>query len=452
MKSVFSILLTALFLTCLSTGFAQISVKNETYKLSNGLNVILHEDHSAPLVSVNIWYHVGSKNEERGKSGFAHLFEHLLFKGSKNVPDGLMDDITDGAGGRNNGSTTEDRTNYWEDTPSNYLENMLWIESDRMGWLLSGINIEKLDNQRDVVKNERRQRYENRPYGLMWLNIYFKLYPESHPYHWPTIGLMEDLSAASLEDVKNFFRSYYGPNNASLAIAGDINISETKKLVEKYFGEIPSGPEVIQPVHKMPVLTKEVRFTMEDKIQLPRIYMIWHSVPVYDNDDAVLDVLGAVLSTGKNSRLFKSMIFDNPIAQDATATQYSRELAGSFEVFATAKPDVGLSDIETSIWMEIEKIQKTPPTKREVDRAINGIEANFLFSIQNIGGFGGKADRLNAYYTTTGIADGFEADLARYLKVTPEDVQRVANKYLSRDNLIILSAVPEGKTDLQAAK
>ena len=451
MKSAFSLLLIALLFTALSTGYAQISVENETFKLSNGLNVILHEDHSAPLVSVNIWYHVGSKNEVRGKSGFAHLFEHMLFKGSKNVPDGTMDRIIDGAGGRNNGSTTDDRTNYWENTPSNYLESLLWIESDRMGWLLSGIDMEKLDNQRDVVKNERRQNFENRPYGLVWQNIYFKLYPEDHPYHWPIIGLMEDLSAASLEDVKKFFRSYYGPNNARLAIAGDIDPVLTKKLVEKYFGEIPSGPKVIQPIHEIPVLTEEVRFTMEDKIQLPRIYMIWHSVPVFAEDEVILDVLGAVLSTGKNSRFFKSMVYDNPIAQDAVAVQYSREIAGSFEIFVTAKPNIGLSEIEDSIWAEIEKIQNTPPSKREVDRAINGIEANFLFSIQNIGGFGGKADKLNQYYITTGNADGFEADLSRYLKVTPEDVQRMATKYLSRDNLIILSAVPEGKTDLQAS-
>ena len=232
MKCVFPLILIALFFTTLSTGYAQISVENVTYKLSNGLNVIIHEDHSAPLVAVNLWYHVGSKNEESGKSGFAHLFEHMLFKGSKNVPDGLMDDITDGAGGNNNGSTTDDRTNYWDNTPSNYLESLLWIESDRMGWLLSAIDLAKLDNQREVVKNERRQRIENQPFGLVWENLYFKLYPEDHPYHWPVIGSMEDLSAATLEDVKNFFRSYYGPNNASLAIAGDIDIFETKKLVE----------------------------------------------------------------------------------------------------------------------------------------------------------------------------------------------------------------------------
>jgi len=451
MKCVFPLILIALFFKALSTGYAQISVENVTYKLSNGLNVILHEDHSAPLVAVNLWYHVGSKNEESGKSGFAHLFEHMLFKGSKNVPDGLMDDITDGAGGNNNGSTTDDRTNYWDNTPSNYLESLLWIESDRMGWLLSAIDLAKLDNQREVVKNERRQRIENQPFGLVWENLYFKLYPEDHPYHWPVIGSMEDLSAATLEDVKNFFRSYYGPNNASLAIAGDIDIIETKKLVEKYFGEIPSGPKVIQPNNEIPVLTEEVRFTMEDKIQLPRLYMIWHSVPLYAEDHAVLDVLGTVLSTGKNSRMFKSMIFDNPIAQDAMAVQYSREIAGSFEIIVTAKPGIGLHEIENSIWAEIKKIQGTPPTVREVDRAINGIEANFLFGIQNIGGFGGKADKLNQYYINTGIADGFEADLSRYLKVTPEDVQRVAKKYLSMDNLVILSVVPEGKTDLQAS-
>ena len=427
----------------------QISVENEMYKLDNGLTVILHNDSSAPIVTVNIWYHTGSKDEKPGRTGFAHLFEHMLFQGSLNVGDDKHFILIQGVGGSLNGSTNSDRTNYYETTPSNYLEMLLWLESDRMGWLLPAMTEKKLDNQRDVVKNERRQSYENRPYGLAWENIYFKLYPEEHPYHWSTIGSMEDLSAASLDDIKDFFQSYYGPNNASLVIAGDFDSGQAKVWVEKYFGEIPSGPEVVHPNPDMPVLTEEVRFMMEDKVQLPRIYFVWNSVSRFDEDEAALDVLGEVLSSGKNSRFYRAMIYDNPIAQDAAAFQFSREIAGSFEMEITATPETNLSVIEKVVWEEVEKIQNELPTEREMRRAINSIEASFVFGIQSIGR---KADRLNSYYTWTGVPDGFEKDLSRFSNVTAEDVQRVANKYLDKNNLIILSVVPEGKPELQASK
>ena len=444
-----NVTLSFLLITLSSVAFGQISVENEMYKLDNGLTVILHNDSSAPIVTVNIWYHAGSKDEKPGRTGFAHLFEHMLFQGSLNVGDDEHFKLIQGVGGNLNASTSSDITNYFETTPSNYLEMLLWLESDRMGWLLPAMTDKKLDNQKDVVKNERRQSFENRPYGLAWQNIYFKLYPDDHPYHWPPIGSMEDLSAASLEDIKGFFQSYYGPNNASLVIAGDFDSEQAKVWVKKYFGEIPSGPEVVHPNPDMPVLTEEVRFMMEDKVQLPRIYLVWHSVPLYAKDDAVLDVLGEILSSGKNSRFYKAMIYDNPIAQDAAAFQYSREIAGSFEMEITATPETNLSEIEKTVWEEIEKIQNELPTEREMRRAINSIEANFVFGIQSIGS---KADRLNAYYTWTGIPDGFEKDLSRYSRVTAEDVQRVANKYLHKNNLIILSVVPEGKEELQASK
>ncbi|MCH7494926.1 MAG: insulinase family protein [Candidatus Marinimicrobia bacterium] len=424
---VFALLLVS---SAVSLLFAQISVENEMYKLDNGLTVILHHDSSAPIVTVNLWYHTGSKDEKPGRTGFAHLFEHMLFQGSLNVGDDKHFILIQGVGGSLNGSTNSDRTNYYETTPSNYLEMLLWLESDRMGWLLPAMTDKKLENQKDVVKNERRQSFENRPYGLAWLNIYFKLYPDDHPYHWPTIGSMEDLSAASLEDIKSFFQSYYGPNNASLVIAGDFDSEQAKVWVKKYFGEIPSGPEVVHPNPDMPVLTEEVRFMMEDKVQLPRIYLVWHSVPLYAEDDAVLDVLGEVLSGGKNSRFYRAMIYDNPIAQDAAAFQFSREIAGSFEMEITATPDTDLSAIEKTVWEEVEKIQNELPTEREMRRAINSIEANFVFGIQSIGR---KADRLNSYYTWTGIPDGFEKDLSRYSRVTAEDVQRVAKKYLDKN-------------------
>jgi len=432
-----------------SVVFGQISVENEMYKLDNGLTVILHHDSSAPIVTVNIWYHTGSKDEKPGRTGFAHLFEHMLFQGSLNVGDDKHFILIQGVGGNLNGSTNSDRTNYFETTPSNYLEMLLWLESDRMGWLLPAMTDKKLKIQKDVVKNERRQSYENRPYGLAWQNIYFKLYPDDHPYHWPTIGSMEDLSAASLEDIKSFFRSYYGPNNASLVIAGDFDSEQAKVWVKKYFGEIPSGPEVVHPIPHIPVLTEEVRFMMEDKVQLPRIYLVWHSVSRYAEDEAALDVLGEVLSSGKNSRFYRTMIYDNPIAQDAAAFQFSREIAGTFEMEITATPESNLTEIEKTVWEEVEKIQNELPTEREMRRAINGVEANFVFGIQSISR---KADRLNSYYTWTGIPDGFEKDLSRYSRVTAEDVQRVAKKYLHKNNVIILSVVPEGKQELQASK
>ena len=438
--------------SAVSMSLAQISVENETYKLDNGLNVILHVDKSTPIVAVNLWYHTGSKNEKPGRTGFAHLFEHMLFQGSANVGDDAHFKLIQGVGGSANGSTNPDRTNYWENAPSNYLEMLLWLEADRMGWLLPAMDDVKLDNQRKVVKNERRQSYENRPYGLAWETLHSNLYPPDHPYHWMTIGSMEDLSAASLEDVKGFFNSYYGPNNASLAIAGDFDPAQAKMWISKYFGEIPSGPPVVQPNPPIPTLSEEVRISMEDKVQLPRLYMFWHTVPLYGEDDAELDILSDVLSGGKNSRLFRSLIYDNPIAQDANAFQISREIAGSYMIQVTAKPDIGLSEIEAAIWQEIEKVQNETPSQREIQRAINGLEANFVFGVQRVGSFGGKTDKLNGYYFRTGNPDGFQADLERYLKVTPEDVQRVAKKYLGRNNAVILSVVPEGKLELQASK
>ncbi len=449
MKRSISVFLLLLINSAASLLFAQINVENETYKLDNGLNVILHVDKSTPIVAVNLWYHTGSKNEKPGRTGFAHLFEHMLFQGSANVGDDEHFKLIQGVGGSLNGSTNSDRTNYYESTPKNYLEMLLWLESDRMGWLLPAIDDVKLDNQRDVVKNERRQRIENRPYGLAWDSIYVKLYPPEHPYHWSVIGSMNDLSAASLEDIKHFFTTYYGPNNASLVIAGDFDPAQAKIWVKKYFAEIPAGLEVIHPSPQQPLITEEIRFTMEDKVQLARAYFVWHSVPLYADDDAVLDVLGEVLSGGKNSRFYRSMIYDNPIAQDAATFQFSREIAGSFEMQITALPDLSLDKIEDAVWVEIEKIQTDPPTQREVQRAINSIEANFLFGIQ---GISRKADKLNSYYTYTGRADGFEEDLSRYSNVTPEDVRRVANKYLHKNDLIILSVVPEGKLELQGAK
>jgi len=271
------------------------------FTLPNGLRVILHEDHSVPIVAVNVWYHVGSKNETPGRTGFAHLFEHMMFQGSKNYNDDFFRPLQT-VGGTLNGSTNVDRTNYYEVVPSNYLERALFLEADRMGGLLEAMTEAKLANQRDVVKNEKRQNYDNRPYGLAGARIAELLYPPEHPYHWLTIGALEDLTAASMNDVKGFFRRFYTPNNASLVIAGDINPREARSLVTRHFGSIPRGPGTNPVVAPQPVIEREIRATMQDQVALPRLYMVWHTVPQFSPDDAALDVLAAILAEGKSSR------------------------------------------------------------------------------------------------------------------------------------------------------
>ena len=410
------------------------------FKLSNGLRVILHEDHSTPIVAVNVWYHVGSKNEVPGRTGFAHLFEHMMFQGSKNYDDDYFKPLQE-AGGTLNGSTNPDRTNYWEVVPSNFLELALFLEADRMGGLLDALTEGKLANQRDVVKNEKRQNYDNRPYGLVTAKIAETMYPKDHPYHWLTIGSLEDLTAASMDDVKDFFRRYYTPNNASLVIAGDINPAEARRLVEKYFGPIPSGPAVHLAAAPPPKLDKEIRLTMDDRVTLPRLYMIWHSVPQYTLDDAPLDGLARVLAGGKSSRLYRSLVYERQIAQDVVAFNGSREIAGQFQIVATAKPGKTLAELETAINEEIEKIKSAPPTAEEIEREYNTVEAQFIYGLQTVGGFGGKSDQLNHYAVFLNKPGYFEQDLARYRNVTAADVQRVAKTYLT-GNRLVLSVVP----------
>jgi zinc protease len=430
--------------------YPQINIKYEKYILPNGLQVILHEDHSVPLVTTNIWYHTGASREKPGKTGFAHLFEHLMYEGSEHVRDGLYDEIVEGSGGTNNGSTGGDRTNYWTIIPKNYLEQTLWLESDRMGYLLGAITQERLDVQRDVVKNERRENYENRPYGLAPAKIMEALYPEGVPYHWLGIGSQEDLSAASLDDVKGFFRTYYGPNNASLCIGGDIDIVESKKLVEKYFGNIPAAPEVVKPKPNNVKLDSLKRLVIEDQVELPRLYLYWLSPTIYSKDDAEIDILAQILSDGKNSRLFKSLVYDNKVAQEVFAFQNGMELNGYFAIVVTGKQDQQLKIIEQEIYSEIEKIVKSGVTKRELDKVKNGIKANFIYSLQSIGGFGSKTDQLNNYNVYLGDPGKFNFDLGRYQKVTSSDIKNVARKYLRNQPHIVLSVVPKGKIGLQA--
>jgi zinc protease len=408
----------------------------EKYTLPNGLDVILHEDHSTPIVAVNLWYHVGSKNERPGRTGFAHLFEHMMFQGSEHHDSDYFGPLQK-AGGRLNGSTSQDRTNYWETVPSNYLELALWMEADRMGFLLPVMTQKRLDNQRSVVKNERRQSYDNRPYGLAYETILAALYPPQHPYSWPVIGSMADLDAASREDIANFFRRFYHPRNASLSIAGDFRPDEAKRWAAKYFGALPAGPRAERVSPPAGEMATDQRIQMKDRVGLARLYLVWHSVHVFAKDDAELEILAEILSGGKTSRLYRSLVRDKQIAQDVQVHQNSGELAGMLMVVATARPGHTLAELETACLEEITRIQDAPPSDEEVVRAVNRLEAQFVSALEPIGDFGGRADRLNMYNTYTGDPGYLTKDFERYLTVTPQAVQRVARDYLGRHRVTL---------------
>ncbi len=368
------------------------------HTLSNGLDVLLHEDHSCPIVAVNIWYHVGSKNERPGYTGFAHLFEHLMFEGSQHHDKGYFQPLQ-GAGGLLNGSTSADRTNYWEVMPAGALELALWMESDRMGFLLPALTEAKFANQRDVVLNERRQNYENRPYGLAPMAMLAALFPPDHPYHWSTIGEIADLHAVKLEDVQAFFRRYYHPANASLAIAGDFDPKEAMAMARAYFEPLPSAPEVpvVRPV--TPALESEQRLLIEDRVELPRLYIGWLTPAMFDAGDAELDLAADILANGKTSRLYERLVFSERIATDVSAAQNSREACGFVQLAATAAPNHSLSEIEATVSREIARLAADGPTDDEIERARVQAEAQFMFRLQTVGGFGGKSDQLNAYNT-----------------------------------------------------
>jgi zinc protease len=420
-----------------------LEVPYRQFTLGNGLTVILHQDRSVPVAAVNVWYHVGSANERPGRTGFAHLFEHLMFEGSKNVREGEFDTLLEGAGANNNGSTNNDRTNYIIDLPSSALELALFLESDRMGFLLDTMSPELVDGQRDVVKNERRQSYENRPYGMASLELDRMLWPDGHPYSWPTIGHMEDLTAASHEDVVAFFRTYYAPNNASLVIAGDIDFDRTRSLVEKWFGEFPRGSEV-PPISPPPAtLTGVTRRTIRDQVRLPRLYLGWLTPRTYAPGDAALDLASSVLADGKNSRLYKRLVYDTQMAQDVSAFQRSGALGSAFLIVATARPGRSIDEIQDAIDEELDRLRREPPTAREIQRAVNQIEASFYRRMERVGGFGGKADQLNAYYAAGGGPDYFAEDLARYTSLSPADVQAAVLGWLPADRRVELIVEPE---------
>jgi zinc protease len=421
----------------------RLAIEKDT--LPNGLEVLLLEDHSVPLVAVNTWYHVGSGDERLGRTGFAHLFEHIMFMGSQHVPTGMFDQVLEAAGATNNGSTTEDRTNYYETLPSNALPLALWLDSDRMGFLLPSLDQEKLDLQRDVVKNERRQRVDNVPYGQAEETILGALYPVGHPYSWPVIGSMADLSAATLDDVKDFFRKYYAPNNATIAIVGDFDRDSAQAWVRKYFGNIPRGPELpARPKPAPVVLSHDVYTVLEDQVQLPRIFYTWPTVPAFAHDDAALGVLGAVLSDGKNSRLYKTLVYDLQVAQNVVAYQNGSKLAGMFEIIVTPKPEVPPARIDSLVRQEIAMVAHDGITLRELERVQNSTRATHLMQLQSVEH---RADLINMYNYFVGTPNYIEQDMARYDAVTQVDVQRVAQEYLGRHK-VVLTVVPEGQRQL----
>ena len=340
------------------------------HTLANGLDVLIHEDHALPIVAVNIWYHVGSKNEVPGRTGFAHLFEHLMFEGSQHYDRGYFHPLQE-AGASLNGSTNADRTNYWEVVPTNALDRALWMESDRMGFLLPALTDAKFANQRDVVLNERRQNYENRPYGRAGMAIVGALYPPSHPYHWLTIGTTEDIRAAHIDDVRAFFQRYYHPGNASLALAGDIDTRRGVELAEWHFSEIPPGPPpdpVRVPQPEGP--PEDIRLVLEDRVELPRLYLAWHSPALFAEGDAELDLVAEVLSSGKTSRLYRALVYEQRIATEVAASQNSRELGSFFQVVATAAPGRTLAEVERSIMKEITTVIDRGPTTAELERCL----------------------------------------------------------------------------------
>jgi zinc protease len=417
------------------------------HRLANGLDVLLHEDHDCPIVAVNLWYHVGSKNERPGRTGFAHLFEHLMFEGSEHHDQGYFEPLQR-AGGTLNGSTNADRTNYWEVVPSGALELALWMESDRMGFLLPALTEAKFCNQRDVVLNERRQNYENRPYGLAPMAILGALFPPEHPYHWATIGEIADLRASSLEEVRQFFRTYYHPANASLALAGDFDTEEALALVQSYFGGIPPGPDAPPVRPDPPSLTAETRLILEDRIELPRLHLVWLTPAMFAGGDADLDLATDILANGKTSRLYRRLVFEERIATDVSAAQNSREIAGFVQIGATAAPGQCLADLERAIVEEVARLAVEGPTSDEVERGRVQTEAQFVFRLQTVGGFGGKSDQLNAYNTFLGVPDYFDRDLARYQSATARSVQEAVRTYLDHPRRVSLSIVPRGRTEL----
>lgn len=419
-------------------------IKFQKYTLKNGLEVILSEDHRLPLVAVNLWYHVGPMYEKPGRTGFAHLFEHMMFQGSKNVGEKAHFKYLEAAGASDiNGTTDFDRTNYYETLPSNQLQLALWLESDRMGFLLETLDGPKLANQRDVVRNERRQSVENTPYGLPEDVMIQALYPAPHPYHGDVIGSHADIEAAKLDDVREFFRQYYTPNNASIAIVGDFDPTAARQLVEKYFGPIPSGPPVPAVDFKTQPITQEKRLTVNDEVELPRVYMLWITPPYFTPGDADADMVAHVLGGGKSSRLYKKLVYELQIAQDVDTQRYPLKLGSEFYVQATCKPGITPEKLEQAINQQLAALRKDGPTAAEVEQARNSIQSSLVFRLERMGGV---ANLLNQYNQFLGDPGKLDWDLARYDAVNAESMRKFADASLTDNARVVLYAMPGKKT------
>lgn len=415
---------------------SKIKLDHKKFVLDNGLTLIVHEDHKAPIVAINVWYHVGSKNEKKGKTGFAHLFEHLMFNGTENYNDEYFKPFEQVGATDMNGTTNNDRTNYFENVPVNALDMALWMESDRMGHLLGAIDQAKLDEQRGVVQNEKRQG-ENQPYGKVWEVIAKNTFPEEHPYSWTVIGSMDDLNAASLEDVHEWFKNYYGAANAVLVIAGDVNAEEVKKKVEQYFGDIPSGPPVAKFERWIPKMEGESRYVMEDRVPQVRLYKVWNSPEYGSEQDTYFDLISAVLSSGKTSRLYKRLVYDEQLATSVSAFQYSREIAGQFMIQVDLQPGADLKKVESILNEELNKFLTTGPTEEELARVKSSYLADFVKGIERIGGFGGKSDILARYEVYNGDSEHYKNVLNWVANATPQHLLNTAKEWLTAGSFVL---------------
>lgn len=420
---------------------APLALPVETVTLDNGLTVLLSEDHRLPVVAVEVRYLVGSANERAGRSGFAHLFEHLMFQGSEHYDKEYFEPF-EPIGAAVNGTTNQDRTNYFERVPSSFLELALWMESDRMFHLLPALTQQKLDNQRDVVKNERRQRYENPPYGMLWVYLPQTLYPKGHPYHEPVIGSHADLTAASLRDVKDFFREYYVPANAVLTIVGDFEPAATKALVKKYFGHGNGGKRAVPPPPQQPKLDRIEHLTRTDDVKLPMITLAWHTPALFAPGDAELDLLSSVLTSGKTSRLYKPLVYDQKVAKDVQAFQASQRMSSFFVIQATAAPKVELAQLEKSLLKALEQALATPPSDDEMQRAKNGYKKGFYARLESVVS---RASTLSTYHHLAGNPDYLQQDLRRYTGARAAEVHDAAKKWLDPKRYVRIDIVPGPK-------
>ncbi len=424
-------------------GIATPELNFTQFTLPNGLQVLLSEDHSVPLTSVEIWYHVGAKSEVPGRSGFAHLFEHIMFQGSRDVGEDLYFKYLEGAGATLiNGTTDFDRTNYFETVPSNQLDLALWLESDRMGFLLDTLSQARLDNQRDVVRKERQQSTENVPYGKAEEQFYKQLFPAPHPYNGVVIGSHADLQAATLDDVKGFFKTYYVPNNATLAVVGDYNPLTIKDEITKYFGDIPRAADPPKEQITLVPHTTEQRLSLTDNVELARVYFGWVTPSSFQPGDAELTLAANVLSNGKASRLQKALTIDKAIASDVSASQYDLQHGSVFSVQVTGNPGETAQQVEDAAWPVIQGLATTPPTKEELNRALTAWQATTLRQLQSLGGFGGKADMLNYYNHHTGDPGYLPKDFARMEAVTPESLAKVYGEQIKKDNRVVVQVSP----------